>query len=334
MRKRLIAAVFSTALLLTQLTGCSSGGEGMESKVYTIGINQFAVHPSLDNCRLGFIEGLKQEGFEENKNVKYDYQNAAADGNICNQIAQKFISAGYDMLLGIATPSAQACYNVAEEKGTPVIYSAVSDPVKAGLTGPDGGPGKTVTGTSDVLPLDKQVAMIRKFLPDAKRLGILYTTSEVNSESQINQLNDIVPKYGFELVTTGVTSDAEIPQAADSLLSKVDCVNNLTDNTVVQNLGLIIDKANAAGIPVFGSEEEQLKLGCVASESIDYFQLGVQTGKMAARVLKGEDVKTIPFETISQSSPVINKTALAKLGIAIPADLDPNVKNIDTETGN
>jgi len=328
MKKHIAAATVLTILAI--LPGCAGNTPSGGTKAYKIGVSQFAEHPSLDNCRLGFIEGMKQAGFEEGKNVTYDYKNAAADGNISSQIAQAFVAAGDDMLIGIATPSAQACYNAAEPKKIPVIFSAVSDPVAAGLSNENGAAGLSVTGTSDLLPLDKQVAMIRKFLPNAKKLGVLYTTSEVNSESQIKMLEGIVPNYGFELVTEGVSGPAEIPQAADALIAKVDCINNLTDNTVVQNLGTIIEKANAAKIPVFGSEEEQLKLGCVASESIDYFQLGVQTGQMAARVLKGEDIAKIPFETISKSSTVINKTALSLLGISLPDGLDPNTKNVDT----
>lgn len=307
------------------MTGCG-GNNAAETnsdaaEPYVIGINQFADHASLDNCREGFIEGLKQAGFEEGINVEFEYSNANADPGIANQIAQSHVSTGVDLVCAIATPSAQASYNAAEPKGIPVIYTAVSDPVAAGLATEDGS-GMAVTGTSDALPLEEQVAMIRQLMPEAKTIGVLYCTSEANSISHIALLEEIVPRYDFELVTKGVSATADIPMAADSILNEVDCLTNLTDNTVVTSLGLILDKANAKGIPVFGSEVEQVKLGCAAAANIDYFKLGIMTGKMAADVLNGTDITTIPYEIIGDNQLVVNSEVLANFGLTVPEGME------------
>lgn len=160
--------------------------------------------------------------------------------------------------------------------------------------------------------------MIRAFMPEAKKIGILYTTSEVNSQSHLAIFEELAPQYGFEIVALGVNSPSDIPLAVDSLLAQVDCINNFTDNNVVNNLGTLISKANEKKIPVFGSEIEQVKNGCVASESIDYVELGRQTGLMAADLLNGQDVNTLPVKVISESQPVVNKAAMELMGLSLP----------------
>ena len=299
------------------VAGCG-GGNDEKQQVVTIGINQFADHGSLDNCREGFIEGLRQAGFEEGVNVEFEYSNANADPGIANQIAQSHVSTDVDLICAIATPSAQASYNAAMEKEIPVIYTAVSDPVEAGLAEE----GMNVTGTSDLLPLKEQVAMIRELMPEAKNLGVLYCTSEVNSLSNIARLEQIAPEYGFTLVTKGVSAPADIPMATDAILNEVDCLTNLTDNTIVNSLAVVMDKANAKGIPVFGSEVEQVKLGCAAAANIDYYKLGIMTGKMAADVLNGTDITTIPYEIIEDNQLVVNSEVLEKYGLVVPEGME------------
>lgn len=289
---------------------------------YTVAIAQYAQHGSLDNCREGFIDGLKQAGFEEGKNLTIEYKNAQADGGLNNQIASALAGTNPDLICAIATPMAQACYNAAGKANIPVIYTAVNDPVAAMLAGEDKMPTGNVTGTSDKLPVEEQLKTIRAILPEAKTIGILYTTSEVNSESCIAEYQALAPEYGFEIVTSGVNSTTEIPMAVDVLLPKVDCLSNLTDNTVVSSLALILDKANAQNIPVFGSEIEQVKLGCVAAEGLDYFKLGQQTGAMAAKVLKRETTADqMAYEVIEGSSLYVNSEAMAKLGLTLPESL-------------
>lgn len=323
-----LAAVLLTALLIT---GCS-GGEKKESKAegsVVVGISQFAQHGSLDNCREGFIEGLAESGYVVGKNLTLDVQNANADTSVAGQIADNFVAKKVDMICAIATPSAMAAYNAAEKTDIPVIFTAVSDPAEAQLANADGSPVGNVTGTSDILPVEAQLKMIREFLPEAKTIGILYTTSEVNSESAIAIYKKLAPKYGFELEVSGISTSSDIPLAVDNLLNKVDCLSNLTDNTVVSSLATILDKANAKKIPVFGSEIEQVKRGCVAAEGLDYYALGVSTGKMAGEILKGEKkASEMPFKTFEESALYVNTEAAKQLGLAIPETATKRAKQV------
>ena len=306
--------------------------EATDGESYTIGISQFAEHGSLDNCREGFLEGLKEEGIEEGKNLTVKVNNADADMGTASQIAQSFVTDNVDLICAIATPSAQAAYNAAMEKGIPVVYTAVTNPVEAELATDDKMPVGAVTGTSDQLPVEAQLKMIREILPDAKTIGILYTTSEANSVYSISQYEELADQYGFTLETAGITSSSEISLATADLLTKVDCLTNLTDNTVVSSLPAILDQANEKGIPVFGSEIEQVKIGCLAAEGIDYIQLGKQTGKIAAQILKGEKkASEIPYEIISEPGFYVNTKVAENLGIEVPSDLaDSAVESFDT----
>ena len=311
--KKIISVIAIIALILASAIALA--------ETYTIGIGQFAQHGSLDNCYEGFMQGLAEAGLVEGENLKIDLQNAQADMGIAQQIAAQFAGKRVDMLVGIATPMAQACYNAAAGD-MPTIFTAVTDPVAAGFADESGAALGDITGTSDALPIEAQLKTIRALMPEARKIGILYTTSEVNSISAIAQYKQLAPQYGFEIVESGVSTVADIPLALDALLPKVDCLSNLTDNTVVSALALMLDKANTAGKPVFGSEIEQVKLGCVASEGLDYIALGRQTGLMAAKVLKGEAAAgAIPYEIITEPSLYVNSNALASFGIALPEEL-------------
>lgn len=311
-----------------ETAGSQADGDGS----YTIGIGQFAEHGSLDNCREGFLEGLAEAGIEEGKNLTVLYENSQADGGTASQIATNFAGRDVDLMCGIATPMAQAEYGVAKKSGTPVIFTAVTDPVAAELADASGTPVGEITGTSDKLPVEQQLKMIREILPDAKRIGIMYTTSEVNSESAIAEYKELAPDYGFEIVDTGISSSADISLAADTLISKVDCITNLTDNTVVASLPVILDKAEAKKIPVFGSEIEQVKIGCLAAMGLDYIELGKQTGHMAAQVLKGEKkASEMNYETIKEAAFYGNTKVAENLGITLPESLTADAAGIFTE---
>lgn len=337
MKKKTIAIMMTAAMVMAMAAGCgskessSSDGDNKEAS-YKIGIQQFAEHGSLDNCREGFLEGLEEEGIKEGDNLKVEVKNAMADTATNAQIADSFVSDNMDLICAIATPSAQSAYNAAMDKDIPVVYTAVTDPVAAELADKDGNPVGNVTGTSDTLPVEEQLKMIREMMPDAKTIGILYTTSEANSVSAIATYESLVDKYGFTLETKGISQTSEIALATDDLLTKVDCITNLTDNTVVASLPTILEKANEKGISVFGSEIEQVKIGCLAAEGIDYIQLGKQTGKIAAQILKGEKkASEIPYEIISEPGFYVNTKVAENLGIEVPSDLaDSAVESFDT----
>ena len=323
MKKKVLSVVLAAICTMSLMTGCGDAKDSTEKgsaggDSYTVGISQFAEHGSLDNCREGFIEGLKEEGIEEGKNLKIDYQNAQTDTGTASTIADSFVSGKVDMICAIATPCASSAYNSCLNTDIPVVYTAVSDPVSAGLANEDGTSIGNITGSSDILPVEEQLKMIREMMPEAKKIGILYTTSEANSCSTIEQYKSLAGDYGFEIVDTGINTSADIEIAATDLVSKVDCLCNLTDNTVVNALQTVLDKANNAGIPVFGSEIEQVKSGCVASMGIDYFQLGVETGAMAAKILKGEaTAQDTNFITASKAELYVNTAAADKIGIKL-----------------
>ncbi len=323
--RKLLSAALALTLTLS-LAACGGktetpapGGDGPSQPEpagkFLIGISQYGEHASLDNCRIGFLQGLEQAGLVEHTDYELDYQNAGFDDAIATQIGQSFSAEDADLMVGIATPSAVACYSAAEDKDIPVIFTAITDPAQAKL---DTG---NVTGTSDKLPVEAQLDLIRQMQPNAKTIGILYTTSEPNSVSAIAEYQEKAPDYGFTVEVLGVTAQSEVTQAADTLISRgVDCFTNLTDNTVVGVLPAILEKTNEAGIPVYGSEVEQVKIGCVAAAGLDYVQLGIQTGLMAAKILRGEATcQDLPYETISEYGIYVNAESLDAMGIAVPA---------------
>ncbi len=337
MKRRVLAVILGAVMAAAGLAGCggdtgssSSSSEGEE--MYTIGISQFAEHGSLDNCREGFIQGLEEEGLVEGENLEIKVNNADSDTGTAAQIADTFVADKVDMICAIATPSAQAAYNSARNTDIPVVYTAVTNPEEAQLADDAGMPVGAVTGTSDQLPVEAQLAMIREILPDAETIGILYTTSEANSAYSITQYEKYAEEYGFTLETAGVTNTSEVSLAAASLLDKVDCLTNLTDNTVVSALPTVLDQANEKNIPVFGSEIEQVKLGCLAAEGLDYVNLGIETGKMAAQILKGETkTEDMEYELLTDSSLYINQAVADNLGITIPDDMTERAEETFTE---
>ncbi len=326
--KKLVAFVLVIALAIGMMTGCSTKGDGK----ITVGIGQFAVHGSLDNCREGFLAGLAEEGYTEGEKFEVLYENAMADTGNAGQIATNFVSKKVDLICAIATPMAQSAFGAAKNTDIPVIFTAVTDPVLAELAKADGTPSGNATGTSDKLPVKKQLEMIRAVLPEAKTIGIMYSTSEVNSASTIEEYKEVAADYGFEIVESGIAATADIPLAADNLLEKVDCINNLTDNTVVSSLPVILEKAAAKNIPVFGSEVEQVKIGCLATVGLDYYELGKRTGTMAAQVLKGEKkASEINFEIIEDAAFYGNTAVAENLGITFPAELVSNAEEMFDE---
>ncbi|WP_411676235.1 ABC transporter substrate-binding protein [Caproicibacter sp.] len=298
----------------------SSGSSAKTSK--SIGIIEYAVNPSLDNCHTGFVKGLEESGYKEGENLTVDFQNAQADPNNAKTIAQTMVAKKYDMVMGIATPAAMALYGAAKSADIPTIFTSVNDPVASGIVKSLKKPGVNCTGSSDVLPLEDQIKMIRAFLPNAKKIGVLHTTSEPNSTACLKKFQSIAPKYGFEVVEIGVTGSSDVEPAVKTLISKgVDCINNFTDNNVVNHLPGLLQAANEAKIPIFGSEVEQVKDGCLGSVSIDFVALGEETGKMAAKVLDGTaNPATTPVYTVDFGKPVYNDKVMKQLGISLPKD--------------
>ena len=316
--KNLLNKIIIVLLILScfVLTACSDKKE-------VIGIIQFGEHDSLNDCYNGIIQGLKEELGGDFDKYKIELQNSNFDASTSAAQANTFVSKNVKIIGAIATPSAMAAATAA--KGSiPVVYCAVSDPTAAGLTTLN-----NVTGSSDKLDFDGQLALIKKFIPDVKKIGVLYTLGEANSISQIQTLTEKATALGIEIVSQTITNANEIPTATDTLLGKgIDCITNLTDNTVVGALDIIIAKTNAAKIPVFGSEIDQVKNGCLASASLDYVALGRETGEIMAKILKGEVIASNDIAiSVENSFNCYSAKVASALGITLP-DLT-NVQNVD-----
>ena len=310
-----IIALLLAAIMMFAFAGCSEN-KNKEDSVLKIGIIQYMSHPSLDNCYNGIISALENSGIE----YTVDYQtgsSSSADAD-CTNFAKNMVAANYDMIIAIATPAAKAAFAATDDTEIPVIFCAVSDPIAAGLVESLDAGSKNCIGTSDVLDLEAQVAIIKAMQPDVKSIGILYTSSEDNSITNLKNFKSVCDKENIEVVATAVQGASDIPSAAEELASKVDCINNFTDNNVVNNLSVVLSAADKYGIPVYGSEEEQVVNGCLASVSIDYVALGKVTGEMAVEVLNGADASAMPVKTITEATPIINSSVLKKLGLSIP----------------
>lgn len=316
MKKCLILIL--TLVMIVSVSACSGGVQ--DEDLPKIGILQFAPHASLDNCYNGIIQGLEDAGFVDGETCTIEFVNGQGESETNALAAANFVNNGMDIIIAIATPSAMPAYAAAKDVGIPVVFSAVSDPLGAGLVESLETPNTGATGTSDGLNYEGQLQMIRAFQPEAKTIGILYTTSEANSLAQLENYQALAESFGFEIVSLGVTDSSEVASGAASLVaSGVDCINNLTDNNVVNNFSMVTAAADPAGIPCYGSEEEQVaKYGCVASETLDYVTLGHTTGTMAAEVLAGSEIMTMGVQVVTDSEPVYSSVNMEKFGLALP----------------
>lgn len=290
------------------------------AETVSVGIIQYAAHPSLDNCTEGFLLGLAEGGYVEGDTLTVDFQNAMGDMASSDMQAKTLAAKGVDMLVGVATPAAMSAYAATKEAGTPVVFVAVSDAVAAGIVTSNEAPGTNCTGASDVLNLEKQLEMIRAFLPEGKTIGVIYTMSEPNSLTHLDKLRKLAPDYGFAVEAMGIATPSEVAGAAAALIAKgVDCINNFTDNNVVDNLTQVLRLTDEAGIPVFGSEVEQVVNGCLATQGIDYVELGRAAGLVAADILRGAAAPaSTPVLLIDECTPAYNSEVLAKLGLTLP----------------
>ena len=335
MKKNILKRVLTlalAALLALSLFACGKKADGGESdtKTYKVGICNYVDDASLNQIVDNIKTQLAAIGQEKGVTFEISYDNCNADSAVLNQIIANFIADKVDLMIGVATPVAVAMQAATEGTDIPVVFAAVSDPVSAGLVESLEAPGANITGTSDYLDTDAILDLIFAADPDAKTIGIVYTTSEANSVYSVNVYQEKAADYGFTVEAVGVTAQSEVTQAVDNLIAKgVDCFSNLTDNNVVGVLGSILEKTNEAKIPVYGSEIEQVKLGCVAGAGLDYVQLGIQTGKMAAKVLTGEATcQDMPYEVIENYSTYINSKSLEQLGITLPDDVAQSAEDV------
>ena len=312
--KKITGLVVALVLALVCFAGCA--GE----ETITIGISQIVDHPSLNVCREGAVEKLAELGYVDGENIEIVYENAQGDTSIATTIAQQFVSDDVDVIVAIATPNAQAAY-AAAMGDIPVVFAAVSEPEEAGLAAEGGANLTGVTGTSDKLPIEATFKLIQALVPDTVYIGILHNTSEVNSDVQLAQAQELAPDYGMEIIDVGITSTNEIASALDTLLPQVDVVMNLTDNMVVNAMPLVVEKCNEALVPLFGSEDTQVEVGALASAGVDYYALGQKTGEMIAAIIEGTPAEDIAIETLDQPMLIVNTDQLELLGLTVPDSL-------------
>lgn len=313
------------AIAALMLAGCQKSEEVSGKNKLKIGVTQIVLHDSLDMCRQGAIDKLAELGYVEGENLEINFQDAQGDPAVGSTIAQQFVADKVDLILAIATPSAQAAYAAAMEKNIPVVFSAVTDPVAAQLAAQDGSALDNITGTSDQMPMPEAFDLIKTLVPDAVKVGILHNTSEVNSDVQLAQAQEIAAAKGMEVINIGITSTNEIASALDVLLPQVDVMLNLTDNMVVSAIALEVEKCLAAGVPLFGSEETQVMNGAFASAGVDYYNLGLQTGAIMAKILDGTPAKDIPYETLKDCIITINTEVAEAFGITIPDGIEADL---------
>lgn len=298
-----------------------------ETETPVIGILQYVQHPALDAARDGFIKGLADEGFVDGENIKLDVQNANADQSTASTIADHFIGQNTDLVLAIATPAAQAMAN--KTASLPILATAVTDFVAAGLVQSNEAPGFNVSGTTDMNPVEAQVRLVKRLAPDAGTLGLLYTSSEINSKIQAELAKAEAGLLGLKVVEVTVNNSNDVQQAAISILDQVDALYVPTDNIIAASMPLVAEEAIARKVPIVVGEENQVLSGGTATEGLSYFKLGEQTGRMAARLLRGEaKIGEMPIETQSEFETLINKTFMDAIGLAIPEDLLPFAREI------
>ncbi|MDR3384023.1 ABC transporter substrate-binding protein [Cupriavidus basilensis] len=292
----------------------------------TVKVLSIVDHPALDAIRDGVREELKTAGFDADKNLKWEYQSAQGNTGTAAQIARKFVGDQPNVIVAIATPSAQAV--VAATKSVPVVYSGVTDPVAAQLVKSWSASGTNVTGVSDKLPLDRQVALIKRVVPKAKTVGMVYNPGEANSVVVVKELKAMLAKEGMTLKEAAAPRTVDIGAAAKSLIGKVDVIYTNTDNNVVSAYEALVKVANESKIPLVAADTDSVKRGAIAALGINYGDLGHQTGKVVVRILKGEKPGAIASETSDKLELFVNTGAAEKQGVTLSPELIKEAKTV------
>lgn len=329
--KRKISAILCAVMLGVSMIGCgstqSTAGQSTDSsQMKKIGVVQLVQHDALDSANKGFVYGLKEKGYEDGKNIEIEQQNAQGEQTNAQTICSQFVDAKKDMIFAIATPAAQAAYNAT--KDIPIVFTAVTDPVSAQIAKEWKSSGTNVTGTSDKVPVDDQIKLLKQLLPDAKTVGVIYNTSETNSVIQVDELKKAAEKQGLNVKEIGVTNVNEINQNLNSAVKDIDVLYTPTDNTVASAYDLVGNTCLGAGVPIIGAEEAVVSKGGLASIGIDYYNLGKEAGYKAAEILSGKKPSDVEITTLSKMSFTINTDVADKLQIKVPDDIMKDAKKV------
>lgn len=316
--KKGLSVMLVVVFVMSTLVGCNK-----KDDVFRIGVNQLVEHAALDASYKGFVDALAEAGYVDGENIKIDYQNAQGDAANATTIATKLVNDNNDLILAIATSSATAVANAT--KDIPILITSVTDPAEAGLVpSNEGAPGGNVSGTSDMNPIQQQIELLVKLVPDAKKIALLYTSSEVNSKIQADIAEEIAATFGIESQTATVSNSNEIQQVVESLIGKVDAIYAPTDNTIAKAMPTVAMVANANNLPVICGEEGMVDSGGLATYGMDYYELGKLTGRQAVKIIEGTaKVGDMPIEylPLEGCKLKINEDVAKQLGITIPEDL-------------
>lgn len=307
-------ALTALCLFLAVTTGAQA-----QNDMPVVAITQIVEHPALDAVHQGIKDELAERGYRPGETVELLFESAQGNAAIASQIARKFVGEEPDVIVAIATPSAQTA--AAAARNTPLIFSAVTDPVEARLVGTLDEPGHNITGVTDMLPLEQHIDLIERVMPDARRIGTVYNPGEANAVALVNQLEKRLADRGMELVKAAATKTSEVLGAARSLVDKVDAIYLTTDNTVISAAEAVISVGERADIPVFAADTATVSRGAVAALGFDYYDVGRQTGAMVARVLEGTPPGEIPVETVETLHLHVNPKAAERMGIEIPPEV-------------
>jgi putative ABC transport system substrate-binding protein len=320
------AATVASATKGPSTSTAEAAAENTNDKVFKIGIVQIVEHPSLNQIREAFIARLAESGFKDGENIKIDYQNAQGDQTSLKTICQKFVSGKSDLIVAIATPSAQAA--AGETSDIPVLFSACTDPVGSSLVTSLESPGKNVTGTSDAISAEKIMELAKRITPDIKKIGALYNSSETNSISVIKSLKEYAAKNGMEVIEGTVTNSSEVQQITQALAGKVDAIFSPIDNTIASAMPVVAQVADSAKKPVYVGADSMVKDGGLATYGINYTILGQETANMAVEILNGKNPGEIPVKTMTDMDIYVNKDTAKAIGITIPDDVLNEAKEV------
>ena len=326
-KKKVVALGLALTLALGLVAGCGGAGDQKPAakKMYNVGIAQLVEHAALDAANKGFVDGLASKGYKEGQNVKFDKQNAQADQSNLQNIAQRFVSNKVDLICAIATPTAQTMANAT--KDIPIVGTAITDYEAAKLVKDNKKPGTNVTGTTDMNPVKEQVELALKIMPKAKTLGLIYCSSEVNSQIQAQMAKTAAKAKGLNVLETTVSNVNDIQQAAQNLVGKADVIYVPTDNVLASAMPTLTAITNEAKIPVICGEGGMVKGGGLATLAVDYYTLGFTTGEMAADILAGKAKPAdMAIKAQDKFETIINKAEVEKLGLKLPADLEKLAK--------
>jgi len=309
-------------------TGSAASGAsaGADQKVIKIGIVQIVEHPSLNTIREAFIAQLAEKGYKDGDNIKIDYQNAQGDQTNLNTITQKFVADKSDLIVAIATPSAQAAANATSD--IPVLFSACTDAVGSGLVTSLDKPGKNVTGTSDAVSAEKIMELAKRITPNIKKIGALYNSSETNSISVVNSLKEYAKNNGMEVIEGTVTNSSEVQQVTQSLAGQVDAIFSPIDNTIASTMPVVAQVANNARIPLYVGADSMVKDGGLATYGVNYTTLGQETANMAVDIINGKKPGDMPVKIMSDVQIYVNKDTAKAIGITIPDDVLKEAKQV------